>query len=134
MKRALFIAICLFVVVAAWGQSEGEYRKWMQTAGATVGSLKKNLDAKNAEAAAADAKTLHSVFAQVHAFFKAKQSEDAMKFAMGASDGFDKIAQQSSAGKFDEASATFKETTANCGGCHSAHREKASDGSFRIKY
>jgi cytochrome c556 len=134
MKRAVFIAICMLVAGAAWSQSDADYRTWMKTIGATCGSLKKNLDAKNGEAAAADARKLHSAFADVHDFFQKKHSEDAMKFAMAASEGFDKIAAQASAGKFDEASATFKETTANCGSCHSAHREKAADGSFKIKY
>ena len=110
-----------------------DYQKWMKDIGSTCGSLKKNLDAKNGEAAA-DAKKLHSDFAQVHMFFEKNHSDDAMKFAMAASEGFDKIAVQASAGKFDEATATFKATTANCGGCHGAHREKAADGSFKIKY
>ena len=134
MKRTMFITICLLVAVAAWSQSDADFQKWMKSIGATCGSLKKNLDARSGEAAAADAHKLHTAFQEVHSFFQKKNSEDAVKFAMGASDGFDKIAAQASAGKFDEASATFKETTANCGGCHSAHREKASDGSFRIKY
>ena len=134
MKRAVLIAICMLVAGAAWSQSEADFQSWMKTIGASCGSLKKNLDAKNGEAAAADAHKLHAAFQDVHSFFQKKNSEVAMKFAMGAGDGFDKIAAQASAGKFDEASATFKETTANCGGCHSAHRTKAADGSFRIRY
>lgn len=134
MKRAALIVICVLVAGAAWSQSEANFQTWMQNIGATCGSLKKNLDTKSGAAAAADARKLHAAFQDVHAFFQKKSSEDAMKFAMGAGDGFDKIAAQASAGKFDEASATFKATTANCGGCHSAHREKATDGSFKIKY
>jgi cytochrome c556 len=134
MKRVLLMTACLMLAVVAWSRDEGEYQKWMQTAGATVGSLQKNLKAKNGEAAAADAHKLHMVFDEVHGFWEKKNVDDGMKFAMGARDGFHKIAEQASAGQFDEASATFKETTANCGGCHSAHREKAADGSFKIKY
>ena len=134
MKRAVIITICMFVAGAAWSQSDANFQTWMKSIGATRGSLKKNLDAKSGEAAAADAHKLHAAFQDVHSFFQKKNSEDAMKFAMGAGDGFDKIAAQASAGKFDEASATFKATTANCGGCHSAHREKGADGSFQIKY
>ena len=47
MKRAVFIAICMLVAGAAWSQSDADYRTWMKTIGATCGSLKKNLDAKN---------------------------------------------------------------------------------------
>ena len=134
MKRAGLIAICMLVVGVAWSQSDMEFQTWMKSVGAACGSPNKNLDAKNGEAAAADAQTLHATFADVHGFFHKKKSEDAAKFAMGASEGFKKIAMEASAGKFDEASATFKTTTANCGGCHSAHREKAANGSFSIKY
>jgi cytochrome c553 len=134
MKRTVLTVICLLVAVAAWSQSGGEFQKWMQTVGATCGSLKKNLDSKNGDAAAADARKLHTVFGEVHAFFHEKNSSDAMKYAMEASHGFEKVAEQASAGRLDEASASFRAATANCGGCHSAHREKAPDGSYKIKY
>jgi len=134
MKSAVLIAICMLVAGVAWSQSDADYRTWMKSIGATCGSLKKNLDAKNGEAAAAEARKLHLAFADVHDFFQKKHSEDAIRFATGASEGFDKVAAQVAEGKFDEASATFKTTTANCGGCHSVHREKAPDGTFKIKY
>ena len=37
------------------------------------------------------------------------------------------------AGKWDEAGTSFKKATATCSGCHGAHREKAADGSFKVK-
>ncbi len=134
MKRAALLSIGLLLAVVAWSQSDMDYQKWMKDIGATCGSLKKNLGAKNGEAAAADAKKLHSDFVQVQMFFEKKHSDDAKTFAMNASEGFNKIAMQASASKFDDATATFKATTANCGGCHDMHREKAADGSFKIKY
>jgi hypothetical protein len=134
MKRALLVTACLMLTVVAWSQDEDKYKEWMQTAGATVGSLQKNLKARNGEAASADAHKLHMVFGEVHGFWQKKNVDDAMKFAMDASEGFHKVAEQASAGHFDEASATLKATTASCGGCHSAHREKTADGSFKIKY
>lgn len=83
MKRALPLAICLLVAVMAWSQDEGEYRTWMQTAGGAAGTLKKNLDAKNGPAAAADARKLQEVFNHVHEFWQGKNSEDAMKCFVG---------------------------------------------------
>jgi hypothetical protein len=133
MKRYLLIAACLTLCMAAWGQDEGEFHNWMKAAAATCGSLNKNLKAGSGEAAAADAHKLHDEFDEMHGFWEKKHMDDAAKFALQARDGLGKIAEQASAGKLDDASATFKETTANCGGCHSAHREKAADGSFKIK-
>ncbi len=133
MKAVLLMTACLILAVAAWGQDEGEYQKWMQTAGATVGSLQGSLKAKNGEAATADARNLDTVFNEVYGFWEKKKVDDAVEFARHARDGFQRIAEQAAAGQFDQASATFEETAANCGGCHGAHREKAPDGSFKIK-
>ena len=134
MKRILlFTAGLTALAVGSFGQGDADYQKWMKTVGATSGSLRKNLDAKNGEAASADAKTLQNVFEQVHGYWQKKNVNDAMTFAMGASDGFRQVAEQASAGKFDDATAALKKASANCGGCHSAHREKAADGSWKIK-
>ena len=100
---------------------------------ATSGSLRKNLDAKNGEAAASEAKKLEEAFDQVHGYWHKKNTEDAMKFAMDARDGFKEVAQQASAGKFDEATTSLKKASANCAACHAAHRERAADGSWKMK-
>ena len=134
LKRILLFAAGVTVfAVALLAQDEADYQKWMKTVGTTSGSLRKNLDAKNGEAASADARKLQEVFDQVHDFWHKKNVDDAMKLAMDARDRFGEVAGQASAGKFDEASATFKKATADCGACHTAHREKAADGSWKIK-
>jgi cytochrome c556 len=134
MKRFLLITTCcaaLGVTMAA--QDNAEYQGWMKSVGATSGSLRKNLEAKNADAAAADAKKLQEIFGHVHGYWNDKHVEDAMKFAMAAGAGFGEVAELAQAGKFDDASATLKTTSANCGGCHTAHREKSADGTWKIK-
>ena len=134
MRHILLLTTCLTVLAfAVHAQDEAEYQKWMKTVGATSGSLRKNLDAKNGEAAAADARKLQDVFDQLHEFWQKRNSDDAMKFAMDARDGFHEVAELASAGKFDDASAALKKTSTNCGGCHTAHREKAADGSWKTK-
>ena len=134
MRKALFLLSMLTISVTAFAQDEKEYQDWMKTTGATAGSLRKNLEAKNGEAAAADAKKLQGVSTQVHDFWMKKKIDNATKFASSAQDGFKEIGQLASSGKFDEAAATLKTTMANCGGCHNAYREKAADGSWKIKY
>jgi hypothetical protein len=135
MKRILLSVVCLLSYgILVVGQDEAAYQQWMKTTGATIGSLNKNLQAKSGDAAAADAKKLEEVFGKVHDFWHEKKVEDAMKFAMNAQSGFKEVAQLAASGKFDDASATVKKTTENCAGCHTAHREKAADGSWKIKY
>jgi len=133
MKSILLFTVGLAALAAAFAQGGADYQKWMKTVGATSGSLRKNLDAKNAEAASADAKKLEDIFGQVHDFWHKKNADDAMTLAMSARDGFHEVAGQASAGKFDDAAASLKKASATCGACHNVHREKAADGSWKIK-
>lgn len=134
MRHLVAIGALIALSTAAFGQDEKEYQNWMKTTGATAGSLRKNLQAQNGEAAAGDAKKLQDIFSQVHDFWMKKKIDDATKFATNARSGFQEVAQHASAGRFDEAQATLKATMANCAGCHGAYREKADDGSWKIKY
>lgn len=100
MKRILLFTTCLTALgLMALAQDEGDYQKWMKTVGATSGSLRKNLEAKNGEAASADAKKLQEVFEQVHGYWQKKNVDDAMKFAMDARDGYREVAEQASGRK-----------------------------------
>ena len=89
-----------------------------------VGAIRNAPD--NAAAAAAAAK-LADTFDKVHAFWMARHSEDAMKFAETARDAAKAIAS----GTGDKA-ANLQKLQGACGGCHSAHREGAAPN-FKIK-
>ena len=133
MKRFLVIACGVMAFgITMPAQDDADYHGWMKSVGATVGSLRKNLEAKDGDAASADAKKLQEIFGHVHGYWLKKNVDDATKFASDAGDGFGAVADQAAAGKFDDASATLKTTSANCGGCHTAHREKTAGG-FKIK-
>jgi hypothetical protein len=123
----------LLLCLAVWAQDDPEYQSWMKSNNANVASLRMNLAAKSGDAAAADAKKLQDTFAQVNAYWQKKNVSDATQFAMDAENGFKEVGQLAAGGKFDEASAALMKTQANCGGCHMAHREKAADGSWKIK-
>jgi len=135
MKRALFLmAGLLFLSVAVSAQDElAEYRPYMQSIRDTVASLRKNLEAKTGDAAAADANKAAGVFGQVHAFWQKKNVADAVQFAMNAQNGLKQVAEHAAAGRFDEATAALTEAQKNCAGCHEAHRERAPDNSWKIK-
>lgn len=134
MKRVLCFAACLIAFgMTAFAQEEADYQKWMKATGATAGSLRKNIEAKNGDGATADAKKMQEIFQQVHDFWQKKSVDDATKFATDAGSGFKEVSELASAGKFDDASASLKKTMGACAGCHNAHREKAADGSWKIK-
>jgi cytochrome c556 len=134
LKAVLMIGV-LTLSCALWAQQdEKDYQDWMKLTGATAGSLRKNLEAKNGEAAAADAAKLQDVFRKVHDFWNKKKIDNATKFATTAQNGFREAGELAKAGKFDEASAALKNAMSTCAGCHNAYREKAADGSWKIKY
>jgi hypothetical protein len=133
-KRVLSFTVCVIALgVVALAQDEAEYQKWMKTAGATAGSLRKSLEAKNGDAASADARKLQDVFQQVHDYWNKKGVNDAMTAAMDATAQFKAVGDLASAGKFEDAGAALKKGMSTCGTCHTAHREKAADGSWKIK-
>ena len=134
MKRILIIVLGLVSVgMVAWAQDQADYQSWMKSNGAAVASLGKNLTAKTGDAAAMDAKTLQDNFTKVAAYWQSKNVSDAVKFAQDAKSGFAQVAELASAGKFDDAAAAMKMAQTNCAGCHMAHRERAADGSFKMK-
>ncbi|HZL50119.1 MAG TPA: hypothetical protein VFC37_04135 [Terracidiphilus sp.] len=134
MKIFLCLAISMLCLgIVAWAQQDAEYQGWMKSNGASVASLRKNLDAKQGDAAAADAKTLEEDFGHVYDYWQKKNVSDAMKFAQDGQNAFKQVAELAAAGKFDDASAALKTGQATCAGCHMAHREKAPDGSWKMK-
>jgi hypothetical protein len=135
MRPALGLVVgTLLLGVAVWAQSaETEYQSWMKSNNAVVSDLSKNLAAKAGDAAAMDARTLQENMAKVMIFWQSRNVSDAARFALDTKYGFAQVALLASQGNFDDASAALKMTQANCAGCHMAHRERAADGSFKIK-
>ena len=92
----------------------------------------KKLKAKDASGAA-DAKQLAVLFGDTQKYFKEAKADDGVAHSKTAIAEFKATGKLISAGKWDEADAGFKKATASCGGCHSKHREKAADGSWKVK-
>jgi hypothetical protein len=134
MKKTMLLAAIAILGFAsvAFAQSEADYPMWMKTIAGANGSLGKNLEAKNAAGAAADAQKIADTMKQVEAFWQAKNTADAVAFAQKAGAAATATAKAASAGNLDEAAASQKMIVPNCGGCHMAHREK-TDAGFKIK-
>ena len=125
--------ITALLVVGALAQSDSDYQDWMKSNAANMGSLNKNIAAKDGAGAASDAQKLEATFKQVAEFWKKRGgADDAVNFAMMAQTAAAAVAKAATAGNMDEAGAQVKNLQANCGGCHKAHRE-GTPGSFKIK-
>jgi cytochrome c556 len=132
-KMYVVAIIAAVLVVGALAQSESDYQGWMKSNPVNIGSLNKNIAAKDGAAAASDAQKLEATFKQVEDFWKKRGgADDAVNFAMKAQTAAAAIAKDASAGNFDQAAAGVKSLQANCGACHMAHREGTA-GSFKIK-
>jgi hypothetical protein len=136
MKLALGLAACMLLtgaVLLAQSDDFAEYQGWMKSNAATAADLNKNLTAKDGAAAHTDVRKLQENLAMVMAYWQSRNINDGVRFALDATYGLAQVDVLNSQGKFDEAAAALKTAQASCGNCHMAHRDKASDGSFKIK-
>jgi cytochrome c556 len=135
MRSRILIVLAVSAVLSAAvlsAQSDADYQGWMKTVGATVGSLQKNVAAKDAAAVTADTQTLQDTFKQVEMFWDKRGAADAVKFAKLAQTVAATVAKDAAAGNMDQAATDTNSLAAACGGCHTAHREKTFTG-FKIK-
>ena len=134
MKKAVWLAI-LALALGTYGKAEvdADFQANMKAIAAANASLRKNVEAKMGAESAADAKKISELFGKVKEHFDAKQSHAAM-MAADAQAGFAKVAEVAATGNMEGTAEALKTAGAACGACHTAHREKAADGSYTIKY
>jgi cytochrome c556 len=133
--RRIYVFTSMTVVLSAGfllAQSDSDYQGWMKSNAANMGSLNKNIAAKDGAATSADAAKLADTFKQVASYWEAHNAPDAVTFAKNAQSGAEMVGKDASSGDFDKAAADAKAMGRNCGGCHMAHREK-TDAGFKIK-
>jgi mono/diheme cytochrome c family protein len=136
MKFALGLTVCTLLMGAMlWAADDdfAEYQSWMKSNAATVADLNKSLTAKDGATAHMDIRKLQENLAMVMAYWQARNVEDGVRFSLDGTYGLAQVDVLASQGKFDEAATGLKTAQASCGSCHMAHREKAADGSWKIK-
>ncbi len=133
-KTILVMAGCATLLLGmAFAQDHDELNGAMKTAGAANGSLRKSIAAKDGAETAATAEKLAAAFKTVQAHFEEHHMEDGIKFAQTANKASLNLAAAARAGDWDKASDELKTLGAQCQGCHTAHREKLPDGSYKMK-
>ncbi len=120
-------------VGAQQGMSEADYDALMKRVGPAFGGLRKSLEGPSAEAAAESAAVLRQAFTETEAFWKARGTTDAAEWAAEARKTVEALDAQAKAGNWDAAKATAGELQGFCAKCHGAYRDKAEDGTWRIK-
>ena len=135
MKLLLVLLIAVFTVFATSprAQEEEEHAGWMKTVQATTGKLRTNIGSKAADDVAKDAAKLEEVFKKCEEFWTKRNTEDAVKLSQQAQASAKEIADAAKGGDMEKASTGFKSLIGSCTACHSAHRERAPEGGYKIK-
>jgi hypothetical protein len=132
MQKMHVLTSCVLLASKVWAQTDVEYQSWMKTAVATLASLRKNIEAKQGNAVAVDAQKLETTFKQVEEFWRKGNVEDAVNLSRQAESAAAAISKAGLAGDMEQASGAVKNLAAVCSTCHSAHRERAPGGAFKI--
>jgi cytochrome c556 len=113
--------------------SEDDYSKAMKEVGAQNNALRKAIQTPSEADVAASAAKLETIFKDVQAYWENKKVDDAATAAKNAVAATQAISKAAAA--HDMAAATAASTTLGqqCMTCHTAHRERQPDGSFKMK-
>jgi hypothetical protein len=131
---AWLVAIGLAVVPSAQApMSEEDYDKAMKAVGATVGSMRKDLEAKAADALAADARKMIDLQKGNLAFWTARKAQDATEWATAAVNHASAVEKAASAKNLEAAAESVKMLMGTCAQCHGTYRDKAADGTYILK-
>ena len=137
MNRQLALIVIvvagIFAGNAAFAQQKRPYNELMKDVAATYASVKKNLDASAAPAAAADAAKLEGLFKDTETFWAQFKTKDALDAAKGAQAAAAAIVAAAKANSIQKAQASYTGVGKFCAACHNSHREQMPDKSYRIK-
>jgi cytochrome c556 len=139
MRRIALVAgmFVLGVTVATTGlvaqSKEVDLDATMKKVGPANAALRKGLEAMDANVIKEQTAVLRVAFADVERFFEARGKHDAHQWASDARKTVEAIAAAGAGSKWDEVKASAGSLGKICATCHTAYREKAEDGSYRMK-
>ncbi len=113
--------------------SEEDYSKVMKEVGQQNGALRKSLQSASEADAAAAASRLEALFKDTQAYWEDKKVEDAATAAKNAQMAAATISKALASHDMTAANAAMSTLGSQCMTCHTAHRERQPDGSFKMK-
>lgn len=135
MKLFLVLLFAAFTAFAAMPQPQNEeaFEAAMKKVLPTQGSLRKGIEAKDAEAVKKDAAALEAIFKTSEDFWKSRNTQDAVDWSVQAKSGAAEIAKYAGDGEWEKIPDAQKKIQSTCMACHTAHREKLPEGGYKIK-
>ena len=135
MRRAsILIGGCLVVALAlnVWAQQRS-HPEIMQDVAPTRAALAESIEGGDGAAAAEAAMQLQGFFQELLPLYQELNLEPAIMRAEKAAAAAGEAAAAAQANNMEAAAAAHGMVQKACGGCHDQFREKAPDGSWRIK-
>lgn len=105
----------------------------MKRVGPANAALRKSMEAMDAKVAKEQAEILERAFDDVEKFFESRGKHDAHQWAADAKKLVDTIERAVGDSKWDEVKTSANSLGKVCATCHGTYREKAEDGTFRMK-
>lgn len=134
LAMAWLIATAVSVTPAAQSKmTEEDYDKVMKSVGQTVGLLRKNAEAQNADGVSADAKKIAGLFKDVNTFWTQHNNKEAAGWATSAMDLATEIDKATAAKNMAGVGEHTKLMMGTCQTCHAKYRDRAADGTYSIK-
>lgn len=113
--------------------AEDAFDKVMKQVSPAFAALRQSVDASAAGPVKQRADELKKLFGDTEAFFKTRGTADATTWASNAAKLVDAIDTAAAGGKWDAAKTEAGNLNQLCTTCHTAHRERQDDGTYRVK-
>jgi cytochrome c556 len=139
MRRIAFVATVLALGFAVAGAGAAAQSKevdldaTMKKVGPAFAALRKSVESMDVNLAKQNTVVLKTSFADAERFFEAIGKHDAHQWASDALKAVETIDTAIAASKWDDVKASAGNLGKVCQTCHNTHREKAEDGTYRMK-
>ena len=123
MRNIIIVAGLALAAGVVFAQSQDDFDGWMRTIDEKTQSVQRNIAAKDADAAAADAKTLLETFKLVQGFWaKRGNAPDAVELSQKAQQQAAEVVKSATAKDYEAASTQSINIAQTCTACHRLYR------------
>ena len=130
--KSFYLCAALALLPLLQAQDDADFQKEMKVIDEHAGVLRK-MPARTVPEAAERADKIAALYGNMKTFWAKRNVSDAVKFSEDGQTAAVQLASAAKAADGEKAEAAFKALSGTCRGCHTAHREKLPDGTYKIK-
>ena len=136
MKK-LFAAFGISLLATAalplFGEDGRAFSQVMKDIQGASAQVKKGFESGAKDDVASGGEKLHTLYKEVEVFWAKRGAADAIESTKTGIDAAKAITSEANTGSKEGAQTAFSKLNGTCKSCHEAHREKLSDGTYKIK-